>query len=294
MPLQNRYPGEQKLQKSPTVMTGRKNKANDKRAQNFVESFNALSLAGEERSRATHTPDRTASSPHLPVPSTQWFHHTDAAGIPPPPILYDRAPLQTSLTMQHAIVESLRDGAPPTTPRRIPVHRPIHRPVAGLSYIPGGFYAEDPVPRPVSDPFDLPPPLPSPPPPSSRGDHARTPQPPRIQAPKVHRRAQSEPLSPVSSDSATAVAGSRQCSGVTAAGKQCRNQVKVSEAQALAGGDVFCRVHGNKVGEVSGFYDRKTGQTFVKFEGECTIQIYVYSRFSHMAVRDMRFLMKKD
>jgi len=52
---------------------------------------------------------------------------------------------------------------------------------------------------------------------------------------------------------------------MTAAGKQCRKQVKVSDAQALAGGDVFCHVHGNKVGEVSGFYDRKTGQTFVKF-----------------------------
>lgn len=55
---------------------------------------------------------------------------------------------------------------------------------------------------------------------------------------------------------------------MTAAGKRCRNQVKVSDAQALAGGDVFCRVHGNKVGEVSGFYDRKTGQTFVKFSGK--------------------------
>jgi hypothetical protein len=58
---------------------------------------------------------------------------------------------------------------------------------------------------------------------------------------------------------------------MTAAGKRCRNQVKVSDAQALADGDVFCRVHGNKVGEVSGFYDRKTGQTFVKFGGECDI-----------------------
>ncbi|KAF8462467.1 hypothetical protein DFH94DRAFT_605754, partial [Russula ochroleuca] len=115
------------------------------------------------------------------------------------------------------------------------------------------------VPRPVSEP------LPPPPPPSSRGDHPRTPQPPKLQAPKLHRRAQSEPLSPVS-DSASAVGGSRQCNGVTAAGKRCRKQVKVSDAQALAGGDAFCYVHGNKLGEVSGFYDRKTGQTFVKFE----------------------------
>ena len=58
----------------------------------------------------------------------------------------------------------------------------------------------------------------------------------------------------------------------------------MSDAQALAGGDVFCRVHGNKVADVSGFYDRKTGQTFVKFEGKCTIQIYTYSRFCPMGL----------
>lgn len=54
----------------------------------------------------------------------------------------------------------------------------------------------------------------------------------------------------------------------------------MSDAQALGGGEVFCRVHGNKVADVSGFYDRKTGQTFVKFEGKCTVQIYIHSRFS--------------
>jgi hypothetical protein len=239
-------------------MTGRKDKAEEKRAQNFLASFNALSLAGEGRSHTTRTPDGIASLPHLP--SSQWpSHHTGAAGIPPPPILYskDGTPLQTSMTMQHAIATSLRDSAPVTTPPRV---RP--------SYTPGGFYAETPIPRPVSDPLNLPPSLL--PPPSFRGDHNLTPQPPRLQAPKIRRRAQSEPLSPVS-DSTTAAGGSRQCSGVTAAGKRCRNQVKVSDAQALADGDVFCRVHGNKVGEVSGFYDRKTGQTFVKFEGECII-----------------------
>jgi hypothetical protein len=250
-------------------MTSMKDKAKE-RAQNFLDSFKALSLSGKETSRAsdTRTPDRIASSTHFPVPSTQWPHHTDPAGIPPPPIFYSRdgTPSQTSMTMQYAT-------AAPSTPPRMPV--PVRHP--GPSYTPGGFYAETPVPRPVSNP---PPPPPSPPP--SRGDHASchlTPQPPRLQPPKLHRRAQSEPLSPVS-DSSTAAGGTRQCNGVTAAGKQCRNQVKVSEAQALAGGDVFCRVHGNKVADVSGFYDRKTGQTFVKFEGKCTIQIYMYSRFS--------------
>ena len=256
-------------------MTSRKDKANEKRSQNFVDTFKALSLAGpgEERSGTTRTPNRIASSPHFPVPSTQWPpHHTDPAWIPPPPVFYskDGAPLQTSMTMQHAIAGSV-------TPPRMPV--PVHHPSPGHPYAPGGFYAETPVPHPVSDPLDLPP---SPSlPPSSRGDHTSslTPQPLRIQAPKVYRRAQSEPLSPVS-DSSTAAGGSRQCNGVTAAGKQCRNQVKVSDAQAFAGGDVFCRVHGNKVADVSGFYDRKTGQTFVKFEGKCTIQIYLYTRFS--------------
>ena len=59
----------------------------------------------------------------------------------------------------------------------------------------------------------------------------------------------------------------------------------MSDAQALAGGDVFCRVHGNKVADVSGFYDRKTGQTFVKFEGKCTIP-YIHSFLPHGSVRD--------
>jgi hypothetical protein len=256
-------------------MTSRKDKASEKRARNFLDSFNALSLASEDTSPATRTPDRNASSPHFPVPSTQWPpHHSDPAGIPPPPIFYskDGTPLHTSMAMQYAMAES-------PTPPRIPV--PVHNPVPSRSYIPGGFYSETPVPRPVSDPLKTPP---SPPPP--RGDHAScslTPQPLRLQAPKVHRRAQSEPLSPVS-DSSTAAGGSRQCNGVTTAGKQCRNQVKVSDAQALAGGDVFCRVHGNKVADVSGFYDRKTGQTFVKFEGKCTIQIHMYSRFCPMGL----------
>ncbi|KAI0003401.1 hypothetical protein BJV74DRAFT_764542 [Russula compacta] len=148
------------------------------------------------------------------------------------------------------------DGAP-TTPPRAPA---APRPVVGPSHTPAGLYADMPVPHPVSEPSL------SPPPPR---DHSRTPQPPKLQPPQFHRRARSEPLSPVPPLDSAAVAaagGTRQCSGVTTAGKQCRNQVKVSDAQALAGGDVFCRVHGNKVGEVSGFYDRKTGQTFIKFD----------------------------
>jgi hypothetical protein len=237
-------------------MTGRKDKADEKRARNFIESFNALSLAAQERPRTAPIPDGVASSHHFPVPSAQWPPHlNNAAGIPPPPILYSRdgIPLQSSLTMQHAIAESLQYNAP-TTPPRVPVHRPV----GGPSHTPTGLYADKPVPRPVSEPLFSPP---------SRDGHPRTPQPPKLQAPKVHRRAQSEPLSPVPSGS---VGGSRQCSGITAAGKQCRKQVKVSDVQALGGGDAFCHVHDRKLSEVTGFYDRKTGETFIKFEGECT------------------------
>lgn len=243
-------------------MTNRKDKAEEKRARNFIESFNALSLAAQhERSRTAPIPDDVAPSHHFPVPSVQWPPHNNPAGMPPPPILYSRngAPLQSSLTMRHAIAESLRYNAP-TTPPRVPVHRPA----AGPSQTPTGLYANTPAPRPVSEPLISPPPRPS-----SRGDHSRTPQPLKLQAPRVHRRAQSEPLSPIPSDSATAAKGSKQCSGITAAGRQCRNQAKVSEAQALSGGDAFCHVHDKKMSEVTGFYDRKTGQTFVKFEGEC-------------------------
>jgi len=261
------------------MMRSRKDKAYEKRARNFIESFNALSLAGEERLHAgastTPTRDGVASSslPHLPVASEpRPLHPNDAAWIPPPPILYSMAnnvvPKHASLTMQHAIAGSLPSGVP-TTPRpRVPAHRPV----AGSSLTPPGLHADRPVLRPGPEPVS------PPPPPSSRGDHPRTPQPPKLKPPPIHRRAQSEPLSPSPSGSAASVGGTRQCNGMTAAGKQCRKQVKVSDAQALAGGDVFCHVHGNKVGEVSGFYDRKTGQTFVKFNGECGIFLPVHVR----------------
>jgi hypothetical protein len=260
------------------MFRNRKNKEDDK-VKNFIESFKALSLAGEKRSRASAgagaatSPIRdgfaSASLPHLPVASDpRPPGPNNAAWIPPPPILYTTAndvshkySASSSLTMQHALAGSFPSGVPATPPPRVPAH--AHRPVARPSLAPAGLYADAPTPPAKPEPWS--PPLP---PSSSRGGHALTPQPPRVKPPPIHRRAQSEPPSPVASGSASVVGGTRQCSGMTAAGKRCRNQVKVSEAQALAGGDVFCRVHGNKVGEVSGFYDRKTGQTFVKFDGE--------------------------
>lgn len=208
--------------------------------------------------------------PSMPIPMPSpaprlppYPNDNNAAAIPPPPILYSNpngaVPQHPSRTMLHAMgmVGSWPDGAP-TTPLRAPA---APRPVAGPSHTPTRLYADMPVPHPVSEPSL------SPPPPR---DHPRTPQPQKLQPPRFHRRARSEPPSPSDSAAVAVIGGTRQCSGVTTAGKQCRNQVKVSDAQALAGGDVFCRVHGNKVGEVSGFYDRKTGQTFIKFDGECS------------------------
>jgi hypothetical protein len=282
------------------MFRGKKNKQDEKRANGFIESFQALSLAGKERSRpnagvgAGSSPNRNdfaSSSPHLPVASEPYTPpHNNAAWIPPPPILYPASgnvvPRQTSLTMLHAIAGSSPSGAPATPPKRVLEQRPV----AGSSLTPPArLYANTPVPRPGSDPLS-----PPPPPPSSRVGQARTPQPPKVRAPPLHRRAQSEPPSPVTSSSAISIGGTRQCNGVTAAGKRCRNQVKVSDAQALADGDVFCRVHGNKVGEVSGFYDRKTGQTFVKFGGECDTLYtsFLYSPFARSYVPCMWVLMK--
>ena len=280
------------------MFRGKKNKEDEKRAHNFIESFKALSLAGKEKLRArAGSPNRNdfaSSSPHLPVASEPHTPpHNSAAWMPPPPILYPTSgnvvPNHTSLTMQHAIAGSLPSGAPATPPKRVV---PQQRPVAGCSITPPARpYADAPVLRPGSGPLS-----PPRPPPASRVGQPTTPQPPKVQAPPILRRAQSEPPSPVASNSAASVGGTRQCNGVTAAGKQCRNQVKVSDAQALAGGDVFCRVHGNKVGEVSGFYDRKTGQTFVKFEGECDVlhtSFSLYSPYVRSYVLCMPVLMKE-
>lgn len=280
------------------MFKSRKNKEEQKRANNFIESFKALSLAGKEKlhahahagaSSSPHLNEFASSSPHLPVASEAHTPpHNSAAWIPPPPILYPSSgnvvPNHTSLTMQYAIAGSSPSDAPATPPKRVPERRPV----AGSSLTPPArLYADAPVLRPGSEPL-------SPPPPSSRVGQARTPQPPKVRAPPIHRRAQSEPPSPVASNSAVSVGGTRQCNGVTAAGKQCRNQVKVSEAQALAGGDVFCRVHGNKVSEVSGFYDRKTGQTFVKFGGECDMlyMTFLLSPYARSCVLCMRVLIK--
>ncbi|KAH9180247.1 hypothetical protein EDB89DRAFT_2110420 [Lactarius sanguifluus] len=233
-------------------------KKDEKRARNFIESFKALSLVGQKRPDASFTPtpranDAEASSPrpsqrypypggfvggslqahHLPSPSPLWQPHTTHASmIPPPPVMYGEMPIpqHTSLTMQHAIAGSLPDTPPPPFTAQRPGADPSNSRAEAV--VDG--------PRPNS----VPPPVPP-------REGPRTPQPPKVKTPQTRLRAQSEPPSPTSTDGN--------------AGKRCRNRVKPSGAQAHTDSDVFCRIHAGKMGEPSGFYDRKTGQTFIKF-----------------------------
>ncbi|KAI9456669.1 hypothetical protein BJY52DRAFT_1120983 [Lactarius psammicola] len=146
--------------------------------------------------------------------------------------------------MQHAIAGSLPPNTPPPPPpataKRPDADSSNSRAEAGLGSRPNSV----------------------PPPPVPPREGPRTPQPLKVKPPQTRRRAQSEPPSPTSTEGSDE---KRQCSGMTTAGKQCRNRVKPSGAQAHTDSDVFCRVHANKMGEPSGFYDRKTGQTFIKF-----------------------------
>jgi hypothetical protein len=284
-------PWNTKYRREVTVMTGKRDKADEKRARNFLESFKALSLAGQSKSTTTtdkpdivdgRAPRRaqgyyaipgsfapSSPPPHLPSspnPPPPPHLNNAAAAIPPPPVLYSRMPVprKTSLTMQYAITGSLPPQGVLATPPRVPI---THRPVVGPSYSTTELGLRTPVPRPASGDLPTPPPLPP-----SLG-HSRTPQPPKLQPapPLYHRRARSEPLSPPpppATPPSDVGKETRQCCGITAAGKRCRKQVKASGAQAHTDCDVFCHVHANKVGEPSGFYDRKTGQTFVEFQGE--------------------------
>ena len=251
-------------------------KKDEKRARNFIKSFNSLSLAGQKSPDVNFTPtprvddtERPAPRPsqrypypggfvggfpQLPSPPPLWPPHTPhAAMIPPPPIMYERMPIpqHTSLTMQHAIAGTLPATPPPPPPAA------AQRPDADTLDSRAEARANALGPRPNSgSPAFVPP-----------REGPRTPQPPKVKAPQTRPRAQSEPPSPTSTEGNGGE--KRQCSGMTTAGKRCRNRVKPSGPQEHTDGDVFCRVHANKMGEPSGFYDRKTGQTFIKFSGEC-------------------------
>jgi hypothetical protein len=285
-------PWKTRSRREVTVMTSKRDKADEKRARNFLDSFKALTLAGQSKSATTTTdkPDIVdgraprhaqgyytipgsfaplSPTPHLPsspYPPPPPHLNNAVAAIPPPPVLHSRMPVprKTSLTMQYAITGSLPPQGALATPPRVPAS---HRPVVGPSYAPADLGIRTPVPRPGSGDLPAPPPLPPP------LGHSRTPQPPKLHPapPFYHRRARSEPLSPPpppATPPSDVGKETRQCCGITAAGKRCRKQVKASDAQARTDCDVFCHVHGNKLGEPSGFYDRKTGQTFVKFQGE--------------------------
>ncbi|KAI0261049.1 hypothetical protein BC834DRAFT_897807 [Gloeopeniophorella convolvens] len=261
----------------------RKDKHDERRARNFVDSFDALSLGDGGKSpnpspargqQQQQQPPRSSGgffggfrpTPHLPPPPA-W---PDAAGIPPPPMLYTMPVPQHNMsrTMQHAVA-----GSPlptPPAPVRMPVpatppraHRPVARPSLAVITIDSDSDSEEtPVPvRPQSDP-----------PPTAAASGPRTPQPPKTKAPRTKRRAQSEPLSPtVSASGGSAVPGaaggivSRQCKAVTNAGRQCRKMVKMAEESV---GDPFCHMHKKTMlsDNLTGFTDRKEGMTFIKYE----------------------------
>ncbi|KAI0318420.1 hypothetical protein OF83DRAFT_1115990 [Amylostereum chailletii] len=270
------------------------------RKRDLVESFNALALSGNVPPPPPPAPGRgtrpTNLYPALPTPASAPYPYPthgfvggfrpgssnqqatpprqrppsgssamDAVGLPPlprPPAMPKPHHAETSLTMQHALETS---GAYPvafTPPRDSP--RPY---LTGASLAP-------PLPaqphRPYSDPAPGQSAFPATPAkqPINGKDQSQTPQPPKLAVSPPHRRTVSAPVSP----SPSAPIGkdkdgvSVQCNGVTAAGNRCRKQVKISAAKAETGGDVFCHQHEKKMQEPSGFYERKSGATFIKFD----------------------------
>ncbi|VDC07825.1 unnamed protein product [Peniophora sp. CBMAI 1063] len=255
--------------------------------RDLVESFDALALAGKSRSPPAPPPkERKPSYPpngiyaQMPQPQPQGSYPypthstpfiggfaatmpttprprpasgppaTTQHGLPPlprPPSMPRPSPQSgPSLTMQHAL------GSP--SPHRphlappLPTH--IQRP-----------NSDSAVPT-TTDVIDL---TGSPSTPIKSKKHtAQTPQPPKLARP-IHKRANSEPPSPVvvvGSPGKNKDGDAVQCAGMTAAGARCRKMVKTASG---VDGDVFCHQHEKKMREPSGFYDRKTGKTFVKF-----------------------------
>ena len=173
-------------------------------------------------------------------------------GAPPPPAM-PQPHYGASLTMQYALDSRVPEDDVYVYPR--PVTPP-------KSYT---FPTETPV-RPRSDTVPAKGQAKSSKAPDSTKDRA-TSSPPETPSPSAHRRVSSAPISSSSSTPGKDKSGTLvQCSGVTAAGSQCKKNVRVSTARADAG-DVFCHLHEKKMHEPSGFYDRKTGGTFIKFEG---------------------------
>ncbi|KAI0031703.1 hypothetical protein K488DRAFT_36338, partial [Vararia minispora EC-137] len=95
-----------------------------------------------------------------------------------------------------------------------------------------------------------------------------TPQPAKI-SPPIQRRTKSAPSSPEFSPPVSSSANLKdplvQCAAMTTAGLRCKKMVKIHAARVVTDVYVFCHQHEKKLHEPSGFYDRKTGITFVKF-----------------------------
>lgn len=209
-------------------------------------------------------------SPHERPPSyTSQNAPSFPGGLPPlprppnAPSIPMPEPQYQSLTMQYALDSST------SSPHMSPEYRPDtkYKPSSDTT---GHLTPPIPPPhvtRPHSDPTL------SPEAHAQPSGQRKDQQPPRIKPvvpPGRHLRAHSTPPSPItpandSSSNAEAV----QCSGMTKAGKQCTRQVKVDASMRNIGSgvDVFCFQHAKEVLAPSGFYDRKSGQNFIKFAG---------------------------
>lgn len=227
----------------------------------WVESFDALKLSGKAPSPPRVGPPRPPPAPTRPPASPGGSNfvggfnplNARAYGYPPGgrpgpsmplPIPSYTGRAESSLTMQHALsaphdVPTFSRTHPPTPPRLAPPTPPT---------------------RPHSGPASA---HPS----SSRTNHddqEPAPSPPRRPA---RRRATSVPVSPSTSSSGD---GLTQCSGVTKAGKRCTRQVKVGTALSDIDPDAqierFCHQHTKEILGPSGFYSRKTGRDWIKFE----------------------------
>ncbi|TFY81131.1 hypothetical protein EWM64_g2886 [Hericium alpestre] len=95
----------------------------------------------------------------------------------------------------------------------------------------------------------------------------RTPQPPKLAPPTLHRRAQSSPPPSSVTSVGTRTPGTVQCSGVTNAGKRCTRKCKSSLG---ADEDVFCHQHIQAMNSQMTIYDRKSNTHKISFSDDTT------------------------
>lgn len=249
----------------------------------FVGGFDGKIASGSRQYYAPNsTPPVVRPGPGFPVPSP-----ARQPSLPQPPSMYPYpvpvvpqrpANQPYSMTMQHAIHgKPARYSLPATPPRRqsndayfIPSQKPTiptQAPVVNYNNltVPN---TRPPHQRPSSDPNvpsrPIPASLPSTP---LKVPASSSPNLPKLTPPAARRpRANSTPASPT-----TATAGVTQCSGVTKAGNRCTRQVKAGPSLSVVHPEVqlerFCFQHTKEVMAPSGFYSRKNGTEWVKFEG---------------------------